>query len=64
MQPSIPPARAEHPEPVAALYPWEAELVASLERLNALQRQLEAQVARLHGLEHELARLRPLRDIA
>lgn len=48
----------------AVVYPWEAELVASLERLLALQRGLEAQVSRLHGLERELARLQPARDVA
>ena len=55
-------------EPVAAdrpgAYPWEAELMASLERLLALQRGLEAQVSRLNNLERELESLRPARDVA
>ncbi|HLI27067.1 MAG TPA: hypothetical protein VKZ60_08360 [Chloroflexota bacterium] len=64
MQPSLPHPTAMPAHGSREPYPWEAELVASLERLIALQRHLEAQVARLHGLEHELARLRPVRDIA
>lgn len=56
---------AAEPIAVAApIYPWEAELVASLERLVALQRGLEAQVSRLHSLERELARLQRAREVA
>jgi len=55
-------------EPVAAgrpgAYSWEAELMASLERLVALQRGLEVQVSRLNNLERELESLRPARDVA
>ena len=47
-----------------AFYPWEAELVASLERLRELQQNLEAHVSRLRGLESELVRLRPAQSVA